>query len=388
MDDAVLNILLAESKNETKELFLNAFKHSSNFFLTVVNNLQDIKKTLSGSSPDIVIANQELTDGQGITLVTETEDLPNYPLVLLTENVDTGLKNQLISLGATDVIGIGEKSLPMQLPQYIRNIYLEWRFNYEAKKTEEATYLLKGARVMTQHTLKVQEEERKNIAREIHDEIGQYLTAIKTASILIKKPSKDKLPECGNLSDRVISLVEDIYGMTRRIQKRLRPEEIDHDDLSEVLSRLIHIWNKRHFVPCSVEIDDSINFIKDPLKITMYRILQKCLNNIAKHASANNVSVKIHVARSQPDMYENTHYIMLIIKDDGVGMDLKRVQKHGMGLLSIRERVKAVSGDFKLDSNPDKGATLSIFLPIHDTDIEQNYIAQFDQRYTSQSVIQ
>ena len=388
MDDAVLNILLAESKNETKELFLNAFKHSSNFFLTVVNNLQDIKKTLSGSSPDIVIANQELTDGQGITLVTETEDLPNYPLVLLTENVGTGLKNQLISLGATDVIGIGEKSLPMQLPQYIRNIYLEWRFNYEAKKTEEATYLLKGARVMTQHTLKVQEEERKNIAREIHDEIGQYLTAIKTASILIKKPSKDKLPECGNLSDRVISLVEDIYGMTRRIQKRLRPEEIDHDDLSEVLSRLIHIWNKRHFVTCSVEIDDSINFIKDPLKITMYRILQECLNNIAKHASANNVSVKIHVARSQPDMYENTHYIMLIIKDDGVGMDLKRVQKHGMGLLSIRERVKAVSGDFKLDSNPDKGATLSIFLPIHDTDIEQNYIAQFDQRYTSQSVIQ
>ncbi len=142
---------------------------------------------------------------------------------------------------------------------------------------------------------------------------------------------------------------------------RLRPAEVDDFGLTSSLKRLVNSWNNRTHgeTQYQLSISGDIENLPEPLPVNIYRMVQECLTNIAKHAQASAAEVTI--------AYDD-HSLKLIIQDDGTAESNAFESTMGVGLLGIRERVSALGGQLDIQSEPSKGVTISIFLPVQTTE--------------------
>lgn len=200
--------------------------------------------------------------------------------------------------------------------------------------------------------ISLQETERRELAHELHDELGPCLFGIKSEAACIGRVASTLTErEAISRSAIIVKLVDDLQKMNRRILARLRPIALADLGLLAALERLIEDWRDR-----SPEIEWSFHcgrFVAEPPPdhaLALYRVVQECLTNAARHSGATVVSVEL-------DCCERTR---LVIVDDGcgIGADIKR----GFGLLGMRERVHAVGGDMEITSNPDGGAHIEIWI--------------------------
>lgn len=204
---------------------------------------------------------------------------------------------------------------------------------------------------LTQQIIRVQEDERKSLARDIHDEIGQYLTAIHVDASAIMHAKA--LPAAKDSAQAISDVTRQMMDMVHEILERLRPRVLDELGTALALGELIHHWRQRHRnVNVSHTIED-IGVIDEPVAITAYRVMQECLTNIAKHADANRVEIAVK---------QDTKQLYLTIKDDGQGFDPDQMTK-GYGLAGMRERVQGLSGSMQIHSKPQTGTIITIVLP-------------------------
>lgn len=226
----------------------------------------------------------------------------------------------------------------------------------ERKIAEEAlSESEKRLRLLSSELLTVQESERKRIAREIHDGIGQTLAAIKFAleSKLGQMGGGAASPEAS--VENIISLAQNGIEESRRIQMDLRPSILDDLGILATLS-----WFTREFqkvyshISIEKEIDLQENEVPDSLKVPLFRVIQEALNNIAKHSKAALVRLSLG---------KNEDKIELNIEDNGMGFDLENYRK-GLGLTSMRERTELLGGSFAIESAPGKGTTIRASWPI------------------------
>jgi two-component system sensor histidine kinase UhpB len=222
------------------------------------------------------------------------------------------------------------------------------KFNVMATTLEES---VADNRHLTQQLIKVQEEERKNLARELHDEIGQHLTAIHVdASAILKAKTVDSSRESASAIDTVARQMMDIV---HNILQRLRPTGLDDFGLEIALQELINGWNQRHkAIVVKYDIQGEFSGLDENLLITLYRLTQECLTNIARHAQARNVHISL---------MKHSKVVMLSISDDGKGFD-QAIKPDGFGLAGMRERVEALVGKLDIDTSP-KGTKIHIELP-------------------------
>ena len=211
------------------------------------------------------------------------------------------------------------------------------KFNAMAEALQNST---QNNHRLTQQIIRLQEDERKNLARDIHDEIGQYLTAIHVDASAILNGKKLSVVK---QSAQAISLVtRQMMDMVHEILQRLRPRALDELGLSLALGELVHQWRQRHRkVNIVYNIANNIGPIDDVVSITVYRVLQECLTNIAKHANARRVSINVK---------QDKQHISLLIEDDGVGFDLSQSPK-GFGLAGMKERVQGLMGVMKIETS-------------------------------------
>lgn len=193
---------------------------------------------------------------------------------------------------------------------------------------------------LTQQIIRLQEDERKNLARDIHDEIGQYLTAINVdASVIL---NGRKLSVAKESAKAISSVTRQMMDIVHEILQRLRPRALDELGLSLALGELIHHWRQRcRNVNIIQNIVSNIDSIDEAVSITAYRVVQECLTNIAKHAKALRVTINVQ---------QNEQFIFLHIEDDGVGFD-STIAAQGFGLAGMKERIQGLMGEMRIESS-------------------------------------
>jgi signal transduction histidine kinase len=207
--------------------------------------------------------------------------------------------------------------------------------------------------------LNAQEEERRRIARELHDQMGQNLTALN----LGLKSLRDSDPSATNLS--LVRPLQELAAQTardlHRVALELRPAALDDLGLVKAVRTLVEAWAER----CRIEADLATEAydpagVSSEIETTLYRIIQEALNNVAKHSGASRISLVLRRTADQAQA---------IIEDNGRGFEttraLERPDGHGrLGLVGIQERLAGMNGSLHLESAPGQGATLIVRIPI------------------------
>jgi two-component system, NarL family, sensor histidine kinase UhpB len=208
------------------------------------------------------------------------------------------------------------------------------------------------AQLMQRHV----EDERASMARELHDELGQCATAIKTMGMSIANRSAGRHPEIESEAHTIVSVAAQLYDMVHGMIRQLRPPVLDLG-LPDALHDAVFNWQKRHpAIALKLTCGAGMGGLPESVNIAVYRIVQECLTNMARHSRASNASVS--VARN------NTGAIELQIHDNGVGSENQ--QPFGgkqLGLRGMRERVEALHGNIAIDSQPGRGFCINILIP-------------------------
>ena len=212
----------------------------------------------------------------------------------------------------------------------------------------------KKLRALSARQTQLLEEDRKRIAQEIHDELGQLLTAIKMDVALLRINFGDN-PKLQEKVEQMRQLIDRTIVVVRHVASNLRPAALDLG-LLPALEWLAADFSARSAIPCSFEADQGDLPLDDTVSTTIFRATQESLTNIARHADAGKVSISLKYSMG---------ILSLCVRDDGRGFDmpLEDPQK-GLGFFGMRERVHAAGGHLDIESAPGKGTTISIILPV------------------------
>ncbi|OUD14107.1 ATP-binding protein [Thioflexithrix psekupsensis] len=231
----------------------------------------------------------------------------------------------------------------------------------------ETERLLTENRFLIHRFIEAQEQERNYLARELHDQFGQSITAIQAEAETILElvrsqqlsgqiDAKKLLMQINIGMQAILPLSDQMYNVMHNLMQYLRPSGLEELGLETVLREVIRHWQNRHSqVNCEFNVFGRLSGFSEQVNITVYRIIQECLKNIARHAQAT--SVKIELAF---DIEKSL--LTLRIADNGKG--IKTEKKWGIGLIGIRERVQALGGELVVQSQPMQGVNIFLSIPI------------------------
>ena len=264
-------------------------------------------------------------------------------------------------------------------------VWFGWRRWRELRQAMQVgAQLAAQNRELAQRLIGLQEEERRNLARELHDELAQLVGAIKldaqgiqrqldrvspnsvSQSPVSQSPGKDVL----NINARaIVQAADQLHALTRDLLQQLRPAGLDELGLQACVQALAERWALRHGIECVFLPEGDLQGLGEALDITLYRMLQEGLNNIARHANAQRVLLRL---QRQADS------VQISIEDDGIGLPLRHHaaaeateaarnaanQSTGFGLIGMRERIAALGGSLQLLPGSRGGLCLRASLPL------------------------
>lgn len=333
---------------------------------------------LETARPDLILLDVDMPDMNGLELCSEIRGMPAFkdvPILFQSVLSDSNIRVEGLKAGAADFL-----SKPYQPDEILLRVGIHLKIHALQTKLEEAVKertrqltaeiherkqvekdLIKSKqelRSLALHLQDVREAERKRIAREIHDELGQTLSL---AQIELKTLSKSLDPEDGTATEvleRASGAVAKSAEIARSISENLRPGMLDVLGLKPALEHHIDNFSKATGLECefSVSLNEAL-VLDDKYATAVFRIVQESLTNIAKHARASRVDVQL---------MGNTEGILVIIKDNGIGLPAAfRVgNKPSFGLVGIRERVAVFGGDLIIEGKPGTGTKVEAFLPL------------------------
>jgi len=222
------------------------------------------------------------------------------------------------------------------------------------KSTKQAEERL---RHLSQQLVSSQEQERKALSRELHDEIGQLLTALRMELGNVERAQAASGAVDTHVDthlDQAKKLAETTLKTTRDIAMGLRPAMLDLLGLGPALEWQTREYSRRYKTPIQLDVDGDLRDLPDPHRTYLYRIVQEGLTNCARHAQAKNIRVSLKDSNGQ---------LAVTVEDDGVGFDQDGGVAYGLGLLGITERVRELCGNIAILSAPGKGTRLEVMLP-------------------------
>ena len=237
---------------------------------------------------------------------------------------------------------------------------------------QEAERLLADNRRLATEALQAEELERRHLARELHDELGQYLNAISLDAARIRDLSDAREPEIHRISLAVMQSASHVYRQIGGMIRRLRPIGLDEFGLPSALEHCVDGWRERlPEASFSLTIEGDYTGLSDTLTMTLYRLVQEGLTNVSKFARRSRVEVfMVRAPREAQSPTKNVgktgpiDEIVVTMADDGPGVALD-APRDGLGLLGMRERVEALGGEFHVASKPEGGFLFCARLPAH-----------------------
>ena len=235
----------------------------------------------------------------------------------------------------------------------------------ELRRRELAETRLEAAltdnRRLAQQYVRLQEAERKSLARELHDELGQYLNVIKLDAVAVRDGRLTGATSLRERAEAIVANCNHIHTALTSLIRQLRPVGLDDLGLGAALEHCIDTWRPRlPDVQLSLELGGEFEDLTEAVTLTVYRVVQEALNNIAKHASARKVTMRVEctpAGAASPDL------VTVTVTDDGVGVDTT-VPTQGLGLIGMRERVAALAGRLEVSSTPGRGFQLQAQIPV------------------------
>lgn len=238
-----------------------------------------------------------------------------------------------------------------QLPRF--NIS---EFDSIASEVNHLSAALKTAKennqALARHTMQIQESERQHMSRELHDEMGQSLTAVKAMAVASKQPQAN----VRDIADSIIDICNHLSGVVRSMMRTLHPLSLSDLGLLATLTDLINEWGRRHpSLKVSLDYDEKVEDLDSEVAIHVYRIVQESLTNVVRHAKASQANVSIEMTGTIP----NRKVIVQVI-DDGIG---GATEGEGFGILAMRERVESMGGQFNFTSLQGQGVSIRAWMP-------------------------
>jgi len=204
--------------------------------------------------------------------------------------------------------------------------------------------------------LKAHDEERQSVAHELHDDFGQLLAGLKFAVHRLRKHLPADRPDLGEIGDQLHRDVETAIHKMRTLHRGLHPSELEHLGLASAVETLVGDFQERTGIACSLEWDDSSLTLGREQQLHLYRIVQEALTNVARHADAAEVEVKVRVEPSQ---------LCIEVQDDGCGMDPERASAPtSYGLTGMRKRAEYCGGRLHIRSEPGEGTMVRVEVPL------------------------
>jgi signal transduction histidine kinase len=226
------------------------------------------------------------------------------------------------------------------------------------KRSDEERLRAEGAeqemRSLSSQLVAAQEEERKKLTRELHDHVGQMLTALRMEIGRADRARRGSDAVAGQALAEAKRLLDTILRSVRDLVMGLRPSMLDDFGLQPALEWHVRDFRRRFNVPVDLELGGDLNALADPHRTCVYRIVQEALTNCARHARATRVDVSVSYADNA---------LELTVADDGVGLDPDRTL--GVGLLGIEERVRELAGRFEVRARVPSGTQLHVTLPVN-----------------------
>lgn len=211
-------------------------------------------------------------------------------------------------------------------------------------------------RALSARLLSIQETERTNLSREIHDELGQTLTAIKMEIEQMRRNCPTIIPLCQQSIERASHLIDSTIDIVRQIAKGLRPGALDDLGLVPAVEGFVQDFQQRTGIQCTLHLPSNEPIIGSQAATTAFRVLQEALTNVARHARATRVTVRLAATDRR---------LTLGIRDNGIGFHHRdAMDEESLGLIGIRERVRLCDGTVTFKGGPGHGTLVQIDLPL------------------------
>ncbi|HKR40736.1 MAG TPA: PAS domain-containing sensor histidine kinase [Paraburkholderia sp.] len=228
-------------------------------------------------------------------------------------------------------------------------IDISQRMRYE----QELNASREELRELTTHLNSVREQHRAKTAREVHDVLGGILTAIKMdASRILERAHGDDVAE---ITRNLIASAQEGIEVVREVSESLYPAALDHLGLEAAIRHHLERFCARHSLAAVTRANGVLSPLSPEQKLAAYRIFQEALTNIARHAHARHVRVRIDV---------NSATFTLAVEDDGVGLNSSEPRRGAMGLISMRERAREVGGTLSIGKCTPRGTCVTLTLPL------------------------
>jgi len=236
----------------------------------------------------------------------------------------------------------------------------------QAEQTRDA--LVQENRGLMRQVMQVQEDERRMLARDLHDELGQLLTSIDArAEYIARHTDNDDLRD---VAEEIVRDTRASFDASHAVLLRLRPATLDTLGLDAALTELCGQWQQQVGIDCILRIDGEIDHLSEMHAIAIYRLVQEGLTNAHRHAKAKRVEV---VLRNVPPHAGRAGQVQIEINDNGKGLHVQTVAT-GMGVIGMRERVHALGGTFLLTHVPTDGVRIEAMLPIDGGEVSDDWL--------------
>lgn len=299
--------------------------------------------------PDLILLDVMMPGMDGFDVcrrLRSTPGLAEVPIILLTALDDSTSRIEGIQSGADDFL-----AKPFDRQELRARVRTITRLNRYRTLLEQRENL----RDMAQRMVTGLEDERMRISRELHDELGQLLTA---QLMDIRDLQSDLTIPPETLFARLETIHNQMYEVTvkiRRLAHELRPPLLSALGFTQALRTHCSKFSSTSHIPIEIEIDESLNDLPNVYGIILYRVLQEALTNIAKHAKASHIWVELGVDDDQ---------IRLTVQDNGIGLAGEKPVSNGIGVVGMKERVSMVGGELGIRSGKNGGTILEASLPL------------------------
>ena len=358
-EEVLYQILFLEDNPDDVELIEHELTEAGMKFMSRrIDNKGQFLKEVIDFRPDIILADYSLTMFNGVQAFRMLKEKNIIvPFILVTGVLSEELALECLKEGIDDfILKSSFKRLPAAIANAIRKKEIEEQKNLfatELKKSHEELRLL-----VNRHQISI-EEERMNIARDLHDELGQVLTALKIdIAMLRKRLTAGKKVDEQMINDEFTSIsktVDKIATSAKQISAGLRPEALDDLGIFEAIEWQVLEFEKRNKITCQLQLPNESPELTKELSIALFRIVQEGLTNVARHAFADRVQIDL-------DFRDNV--LFLEILDNGKGIEEEKIRSSkSLGIIGLRERVQLLQGQFFIGKAKDGGTKVSIMIP-------------------------
>lgn len=353
VDSAPPLILLVEDESSHAVAIVRSFENAvERYRLLSIGTVHDACAIMERETPALVLADYRLPDGNGWDLINVAAE--TCPVVIMTSKGNEEVAVQALKAGALDYVVKSPETFA-QMPRIVGSALKSWGLLLDKRRAEETL------RCYSRRLTQMEEELRKKLATELHDEIGRDVTALGMNLSLISSALTESAPE--QLRQRVddsVRLVQCISRTTRDIMVSLRPPDIDDFGLVPALRWHADSFTARTGVPVTIAADENIARLSAAVELTLFRIAQEALANTAKHAHASGVTITLKKTAGKP---------LFTVRDNGAGFAAGSVpapRTSGWGLTIMRERAELAGGSFVIESQPGKGTAVTVELPLEE----------------------